>query len=318
MPRSDRLFALANLLAGPRRRRLEELTRELETSARSIYRDLADLESRGIPIERVSGTYRFMEGATMRPLQLTPRERLLLTLCLENPALQQPAFAETMRQLRAKVGAANSDPPVAVLAGPDRSGELPREVAEAIENAIRDSHSVSMLYTSLSDGKARWRGVDPWAIFHRSEAWYLVGRCHTHDGPRTFRMDRVEAVLPIGESFIRPEEFDVESWLGSSWGVLEGEATEEAVVVFDRSVAPLVEHARHHPFESKLRLEDGRLEYRVRVGHLEELARWVVGFGGKAQAIEPPELVESVRAIAGAAAAAHPRERVAAMVRRKR
>jgi predicted DNA-binding transcriptional regulator YafY len=63
MPRADRLFALVQHLSGSRFIRLDELTRELETS-RTAYRDLSDLEQRGLPIERVDGRYRIAPTAT--------------------------------------------------------------------------------------------------------------------------------------------------------------------------------------------------------------------------------------------------------------
>lgn len=319
MSRADRLLALVQFLSGVRRRTLEEITRELETSARSIYRDLADLEVRGIPIERVDGTYRLMESARMRPLALTSRERLLLSMVLENPAvLGQRAFAKDLRQLRNKLTA--DAPPegagVAALAGPDRTGPIAPEIAESLEDAIRRSHSLSIQYTSLTDGKSAWRGVDPWIIVHRSEAWYLVGRCHQHDEPRTFRLDRVTAVLPIGESFTRPADFDVDRWFGASWGVESSPDAVDVHIVFDASVVPLIEHGRHHPREEKQRRADGRLDYHVRVGPLDEIARWITGFAGAAIAIAPQELVDRVRAIAAGTASVHPTaQRAAAMTR---
>jgi predicted DNA-binding transcriptional regulator YafY len=78
-------------------------------------------------------------------------------------------------------------------------------------------------------------------------------------------------------------------------------------------------YAQHHPSERKRRLEDGRLEYRVDVGALDEIARWIVGFGGTARVIAPDELVERVREIAAGAASVHTRiTRAAAMTKRRR
>jgi predicted DNA-binding transcriptional regulator YafY len=311
MARADRLFALVHLLSGGRRYRLEEISGDLGISPRSVYRDLADLESRGVPIERVDGTYRLMEGATIRPLRLTP----VLALLIENPATsRQPAFRDDLRHLRAKLSAANcgarddeetADAKVSVLAGPDRTGTIAPAVRSELENAIRDRRSLSILYTSLTDRRPGWRGIDPWALVHRSEAWYLVGRCHVHDDPRTFRLDRITGVLPIGKSFTRPPDFDVREWLESSWGILEGDAEVESVILFDPSVAPLIEHASHHASEKKQRLDDGSIEYRVHVGNLDEIARWIIGFAGAARAVAPPELIESVRKLATGALDAH-------------
>jgi len=322
MSRADRLLALVQFLSGARRRTLAEIAAELETSARSVYRDLAALEERGIPLERVDGAYRLMDNARMRPLALTARERLLLSMVLENPAvLGQRAFTKDLRRLRDKLAAEGAvmEASVAALAGPDRTGPVAPEIAETLEEAIRRAHSLSIHYTSLTTGKASWRGVDPWGIVHRSEAWYLVGRCHQHNEPRTFRLDRVTAVLPIGGSFTRPADFDVDRWFGASWGVESSPDAVDVHIVFDASVVPLIEHGRHHPREEKQRRPDGRLDYHVRIGPLDELARWITGFAGAAIVITPQELADRVRRIAAGAAAAHPTaQKAAAMTRKKR
>jgi predicted DNA-binding transcriptional regulator YafY len=319
MPRADRLFALVQLLCGARYYRLDELTSSLETSARTVYRDLCDLEGRGLPIERVDGAYRVAPAATIRPLPLTFDERALLSITLANPALDRhPAYAPSLARLRSKLSAAYATAqPVARMAGPDRSGEVTNELAAALDEAIREQHSLSMLYTSLSGRQKRWRGLDPWLMLYRCDAWYVVGRCHEHDEPRTFRLDRIAAVLSIGRSFTKPDDFEAGKWFADSWGVESGEPSREVVIVFDAAVAPLIEHARHHPSETMRRLDDGSIEYRLRVGPLEEIARWITGFGGAARAIAPGELLHRVQAIAAGAAAAHrTTTRAAAMTRR--
>jgi predicted DNA-binding transcriptional regulator YafY len=320
MARPDRLLTLVHLLAGPKRHRTEELAARLETTERTIYRDLVTIEELGFPVERVDGTYRLVDGSRSRVMPFTSRERLLLALALDNPPLKRhAALARDLRQLRTKLaGEIEGETPVARLGGPDRSGVIDPGVQAELESAIRERRSVSILYISLTDGKSTWRGIDPWALVHRSEAWYLVGRCHIHDEPRTFRLDRIDSVLPIGQSFEPPADFDLERWLEERWGIFEGDSMAESVIHFDPALAPLIERAQHHPSESKRRLIGGLLEYRVRVGNLEELARWVVGFAGRARAIEPQELVDAVRSIAAGATSAHPRKRAAAMVRRSR
>lgn len=320
MPRADRVFALVQFLSGPRFRKLEEITRELETTPRTVYRDLADLETRGYPIDRVEGSYRIALTATVKPLPLTDRERFLLAVSLENPALErQPSFAPAIRQLRSKLITAHGldRAKVAREAGPDRSGEVPKPVVDALEQSIREEHSVSFLYASLSGRQRRWRGIDPWVMLYRCDAWYVVGRCHTNDEPRTFRLDRISAVLPIGTGFVKPAGFDPDRWFANSWGVAAGEEPRPVVIEFEESVATLILNAQHHPNERKRRLDDGRVEYRVEIGPLDELARWVTGFGGAARVIAPEELIERVRQIATGAAAVHQRRaKAAAMTRR--
>lgn len=313
MPRADRLFALVQLLAHPFGHTRAELMRELESSERSLYRDLVDLEARGLAIERHDGRYRLLERNLAHSSSLTARERLLLSLALENPELaEQPAHRDVMRTLRRKLGSRREKRTPVALAGPDRSGPIEGSVAMSLEQAVENRHAVSILYTSLHSGRREWRGVDPWLLVHRVEAWYLIGRCHRNEQPRTFRLDRVDAVLPMGRSFEPPSDFDVDAWFSSSWGVEASAELHDVHIVFDARVSPLIERARHHPQEEKQRRPDGQLDYRVKVGPIEELARWIVGFGGAAVAVAPPELVQRVRAIAAGAAGAHAQKQKAA------
>lgn len=320
MPRADRLVALVRLLNGARRWSMAELERELHTSQRSIYRDLNDLEERGIAIERIDGRYRLVTHTTLPPVPLSHEERLLLTILVTNPVVSgQPQYRKTMDGLRTRLLTIHgeSGAPTGALAGPDRSGVVPEAIAKEVDSAIAERRSISILYESLTGGSKKWRAIDPWAMVHRCEAWYVVGRCHVHDEPRTFRLDRIKGVLPIGTTFEVPQSFDASAWFAHSWGVAASGQPRDVVVHFDASLAAFIDNARLHPTESKSRLDDGRIEYRVRIGNLDEIARWITGFAGAAQVVAPPELVAMVRELAESALEAHAdRRRPAAAMRR--
>jgi predicted DNA-binding transcriptional regulator YafY len=300
--RSDRLLELVQLLGGRRSRSLREIVERFDISPRTAYRDLADLSRRNIPVTLDDHGYRLVEGANLRPLNLSARERALLQLALENPALRaQPALARAVDLLRAKLEAVThaveETPQGLWLAGPDRSGIVPNEVTESLLRCVESRQAVEIDYVSLAGGKRRWRGLDPYAVFHRSEAWYVVGRCHLHDESRTFRLDRISGVRELGGRF-DPPGFALDAYLETSWGILRGQESFEVVLRFAPEVAALLEHARHHEGERRQRLPGGSLEYRVRVSHLDEVARWVVGFGGKCVVVEPEELRRRVREVA--------------------
>lgn len=301
--RSDRLFELAHLLSERRSRSLREIVEHFEISERTAYRDLAALGGKNVPLYRDEQGYRLVEGATLRPLNLTAEERALLRLALDNPALRaRPALERRLRTLRAKLDAvtraAEETPRALALAGPERSGTVPDGVMETLERAVAARRRAEILYASLSGGTCRWRGVDPYLLFHRDGAWYLAGHCCVNAEPRTFRLDRVaEARLAEG-TFTPPPDFTLESYLASAWSIFRGPELHEVVLRFPPELAPLVEHARHHPGEETAATADGGLEYRVRLSHLDEVARWVVGFGGQVAVVAPEALRERVREIA--------------------
>lgn len=303
MSRSDRLLELVHLLGGRRPRSLREIVSHFEISERTAYRDLADLQRRDIPLYRDEHGYRLVEGATLRPLNLTAEERALLRLALANPALRKrPVLARRLRTLEAKLDAvtrATEETPEALaLAGPERTGAVPDVVLNTLERATAGRRRTEILYASLSGKTRRWRALDPYAVFHRDGAWYAAGHCHVNDEPRTFRLDRVQDARLTGTTFARPPGFRLDAYLVGAWSIFRGPDRHEVVLHFPPELAPLVQNAQIHPSQEVHELDDGAIEYRVQLSHLDEIARWVVGFGGDVEVVEPEALRRRVREIA--------------------
>ena len=75
MRRADRLFHLVQLIRGRRLSTAEFLAKRLEVSERTIYRDVADLQHQGVPIEGEAGVgYRLGAGFDLPPLMFTQKE----------------------------------------------------------------------------------------------------------------------------------------------------------------------------------------------------------------------------------------------------
>ena len=163
---------------------------------------------------------------------------------------------------------------------------------------------MSLLYRSLWSRRQTSRGLDPYAVFHRENTWYLVGHCHMRNEPRTFRLDRVVEAKRLVGTFDRPP-FDLDAFLQQTWSVYRGRTLHEVVIHFDASLAPLIQQGAHHPGERIKKLKNGRLQYRVTISHLDEIARWIVGFAGTARAVGPPALVARVTEIAAGAYERH-------------
>ena len=297
------------MLAGRRSRSIDEIAEHFDVSRRTAYRDIQDLSRQNIPVTRDSRGYRLLAGATIRPLALTAEEHAALKLVLANPATRTaPDLAKELKMVEAKLDAATArseDTSGALtLAGPERSGRVAPVLTTTLRRAVQRCAPVSILYRSLAGGRRTWRGVDPYAVFHRESSWYMAGRCHVHDEPRTFRLDRIAEVKLFDDRFARPT-FDLDDFLQHTWSVYRGTALQRIVIHFNAAVAPLIEQATHHPDEKVRRLPDGALEYTVQLSHLEEIARWILGFGGLARAVEPRALVELVGGMADRVHARH-------------
>jgi len=246
----------------------------------------------------------------------------LLRVALSNPALRSGGpLGRRLMSLIEKLesalrGGRGESSPLAALTGPETTGAAGRARIAALEKLAARGRPAVLRYESLSGQETADRGVDPWRIFHRAGAWYLVGRCHVHDEPRLFRLDRIHDVKPGRGKFETPVDFDVERFLADAWSVFVGPDRHEVNLRFDGELAPLIENACHHPGESKQRRADGTVDYTVTVASLDEIARWIVGFGGACRVLGPTELRARVRRLASGVLASEWRRPASA--RRKR
>ncbi|MDB5423490.1 MAG: transcriptional regulator, partial [Phenylobacterium sp.] len=108
MRRADRLFQIIQVL---RRSRgpvtADAIAEELETSKRTIYRDIADLVGQRVPIRGEAGIGYVLEGGfDLPPLMLTPDEIEAAVLGAQWVTLRgDAALARAAQDLIAKIGA---------------------------------------------------------------------------------------------------------------------------------------------------------------------------------------------------------------------
>ena len=202
-----------------------ELADRLEVDLRTVQRYIVRLRELNIPIEAspgVGGAYRLRPGFRLPPLLLTNEEAFALSLGLH--ALRQiglEAFAPATEGALSKLQR--------VL--PKSLRESVRTVEEAIAlepsswmvstpaaslisaaAAIRTSHRVRFAYRS-HEGKTTQREIEPYAVLHTDDRWYLIGNCLDRQATRTFRLDRVTQLELSTEIFERPESFDARKYL---------------------------------------------------------------------------------------------------------
>src|SRR6478736_9060419 len=98
MRRADRLFHIVQLIRGRRMTTAAYLAQRLEVSERTIYRDVADLQVQGVPLEGEAGVgYRLGAGFDLPPMMFTQDEAKALVASVRmaqgwvDPAMSQAA-----------------------------------------------------------------------------------------------------------------------------------------------------------------------------------------------------------------------------------
>jgi predicted DNA-binding transcriptional regulator YafY len=67
---------------------------------------------------------------------------------------------------------------------------------------------------------------------------------------------------------------------------------------FAEAVADYIREKKWHDSQELIELKDGGLELRLKLSSLREIERWVLGWGGNAVVLAPPELADMVRSSA--------------------
>ena len=305
MTKYDRLLYILNLLRARRNMTAGRLAEECGVTERSIYRDILALSEANIPIYYDNG-YKLASDSFLPPLNFDYDEYLFLKMALESSPLKATdKYSAMAKQIRAKVEACLSDnvrqhsrfTPVATYI--DIPMTLEQERGErfygAIEEAATNSRCLKISYDSIQSGPSE-RVVEPYFIIFKGRAFYFVAHCRLRDEVRTFRLDRVSDVKPSDELFTRRDDIDAETYFEGSWRVYSGEPV-KVVIRFTGAAARVVSSGFHHVAELIEETDDGAVLYTVTCRGLQEIQRWILGFGAEAEVIAPEELRTELTAI---------------------
>jgi predicted DNA-binding transcriptional regulator YafY len=209
MRRADRLFQIIQIL----RRSNKPITaaaiaEEMETSKRSVYRDIATLIGQRVPIRGEAGIGYVLEGGfDLPPLMLTIDEIEAAALGAQWVAGHAESdLARAARDLVAKIAVALPEGLKQVLldAGARTSPGwkiAPDGLDVALARAsIRSGRKITFLYQD-SEGRESERTVWPIAIGYSDTARILVAWCEQRRDFRSFRIDRVQSARFLDERF---------------------------------------------------------------------------------------------------------------------
>jgi predicted DNA-binding transcriptional regulator YafY len=208
MRRADRLFQIVQLLRGRRLSTAAWLAGKLEVSPRTVYRDVADLQAQGVPIEGEAGVgYRLAAGFDLPPLMFTSTEAqaLVAAVRLVQSRLDR-GLADAAEDALGKIVAVL--PPLARVAAetlPLYAGRRSFDEGSAQALATLRDAAVARRFVHFdyadAHGAPSSRTVRPLACINWEAAWTLVAWCEHRSAFRSFRLDRMRRLRPLDERF---------------------------------------------------------------------------------------------------------------------
>jgi proteasome accessory factor B len=267
MQKAQRLLDLAALLLRAVEpvswREIQEQFREdyggsEEAAIRKFERDKAELLELGIPVRYQAGDEDLAAGYLidkddfyLPDLKLAPEDLALLYLA-GSAALATGTFpyardlAHALSKLSFAARAAGASEVAALAArrlgrGPAEEQPAPAGPAgglEQLSQAVAAKKRVHLVYAGAERRELTTRDVDPYGLYQKGGAWFLVGWCHLRKALRTFHLGRVRS-LSVNPAAPRTPDFQPRAGFR-----LAEHATREPW-----------EYENHEPVACKVRLE---------------------------------------------------------------
>ena len=300
LARMTRLIALLN--AHPDGMKPSEMAHRVDSSVRTVYRDLRALEEEvGVAVWSEDGRWGVVGEEFLPPLKLTLDEAMAVVLSARlmvryadkyDPDLA--AAFEKLEEVLPRPLAEHVERTLDVLAQHQRDPAFSERV-HRLTRAWAERRVVTLDYEParyVPDAAARRAVVRPYLIEPslQTHALYLIGWDETRDALRTFKVERIRDVALTPRTFELPEGDGVEGALRRAWDIIADQPATEVVLRFSPAVAARVQEATWHPTQKVEVEEDGSLTWRAVVAGTIEIRLWILSWGDDVEVLAPESL----------------------------
>jgi len=284
----------------------EGLAVKLETSVRTIYRDIQALSEVGVPIVGATGVgYSLIEGYFLPPVNFTAEEAVSLLIGADFIEQQfDNQYSRNAQSSRRKIEAILPEP-IQNEADQARSNirlllnlnSQEIEVKEkthlaTIREAMLKGKKIHIKYHKRlpeADGNRETiRTVAPLGLVLVQTGWMLIANCDLRRETRHFKVARISDLAITEEKFEIPSDFNLHDYRPPDARNIRIRA------LFNASIADKVKEANNYFMEdSELHADGYYVNFRVR--EPEELLQWILSWGADVVILEPESFRNRVK-----------------------
>ncbi|WP_339237258.1 YafY family protein [Oceanobacillus sp. FSL W7-1281] len=315
--RGDRFISILLLLQSYGRMTAKELSKKLEVSERTIYRDMEVLSGSGIPVfadRGKNGGWSLVDGYQTDLTGLKESEIRALFVPAAPQLLDDLGLTRTSEDARNKVIA--SLPAAYRESAKDVWSRIHIDTSswrgtkekiasfEVLKNAIWKNNKLNILY-QRADGQTNHYIVQPLGLVAKGSSWYVIAAKENGD-IRNYRASRIQSAVPSKETFERPVDFDIAAyWKNSKQAFIKALPTYEVWVKTSREVLPRLSFSTYFVriIETASTDEKGWTHVKLAFDTKEEAKRFLLGFADQMTITEPESLHAEILRMAEAAVA---------------
>jgi proteasome accessory factor B len=213
-------------------------------------------------------------------------------------------FKEDLDEVFAKLEASLKRKDFAAVRNLDRKVFDVNEARHLYEGRLEDVNDIitallredrlQVTHEGVSGGRKTFV-LEPYTLLVYKKGLYLAGRSEGHGGEiRTFALDGFREVEWLkGEQFEYPADFRPEQLTEGAFGLIRAPEATRVRIWFDEKVARYLQRRIWHPTQ-QFRKVQGGVEMTMEARGFVEIVSWVLGFGDKAEVVEPLTLRKEV------------------------
>jgi predicted DNA-binding transcriptional regulator YafY len=304
---NERIYRIDHLLNDRKLVSFQELLDRLEISPATLKRDLAYMRDRlNAPIvyDKELNGYRFeanTESYSLPGLWFTPEEIYALLAMdhllgnLDASGLLGKQIKPLQSRLLAMLDSTdNSLEEIRKRVKIEKVGarKLDYDFFQEIGMSLVKRKRLSIEYQSRSKDEYTIREISPQRIIYYRDNWYLDAWCHQRNALRSFSLDAIKHLELIDRRALDMEEDELDSELGSGYGIFAGKDVQWATLIFNSDRARWVANESWHPNQVGKYLPDGSYELRVPFSDTREIMMDIMRYGSDVKIISPELLVK--------------------------
>lgn len=304
--RADRLISILILLQSNKKLTASELSKKLEVSVRTIYRDIDILSGIGVPI--------FAEKGVNGGIGLLGDYKTSLTGINKNELLS--LFIPTSDKILEDLGVENLKYSAMLkILGNSGTNELKEfeniqnyiyidmntwsetntrvniDILSVLQDAIWNSRSLQILYRKTDITKEAV--VNPLGLVCKRSIWYLIAV--NNEIVKTYKVSSIESALQLDNIFIRPKDFHLKSYWQNSTRNFKASIPKH---IFTFRISPdILNHIKERAFITILEIIDQENEIYIKISFdaIWQGVEFAFGYGKDIEIVEPIEAIAEIK-----------------------
>jgi predicted DNA-binding transcriptional regulator YafY len=304
--RADRLISMLMLLQLNKKLTASELSKKLEVSIRTIYRDIDILSGIGVPIvaeKGINGGIKLLGDYKTSLTGISKNELMSLFIptsdkILEDLGVENHKYSTLLKILGSSAANEVKDLEniqnyiyIDMYTWNNTNTMVNTDILSILQNAIWNSKSLKILYRKINETKEV--ELNPLGLVCKRSIWYLVAV--NNDIMKTYKVISIESALLMDYTFVRPDDFNLKSYWTNSTSNFKNLIPRHT---FTFKISPhILNHIKERQFItiSETTVKDNEIFLKIDFDAIWQGIEFAFGYGKDIEIIEPVEAIFEIK-----------------------